>query len=1221
MVIKFIICSRLNIRIQLISLCIILHFLNFNLIWAKKSFVPERRDPLLESYRWQKIDELNGKGYRCMMEDKDGNLWFGVEKGVLFYDGLHWKEFYDLDTKNPTIHSICIGPDNSVYVSNSYRILRYHNNIWEEVLYNASNYEILINKLSFSDNGNLYAGTNHGFYVIKNEIKYFYSKSIPKDFIKNNTDIEYSEIPEHLTGDYPFEVYEAYPLDDGKMMIKHKHGLIVFNQKDEQNTWEIISKKGKPWNLIQSGSFIKSSEGVLWDLNDNGKVSYFSENKWKEADLRSMFGGGDMTISIAEAKDKSIWIGEQGLISIYKDNKWRSYSAPDIPIPASSYTDIFVTSDGSVWIAGLLNDVVRLDYSDNRWIAYDNLNYFCETSDFLQWFINKEGNLISFDKENKEWLQYGEEDGLIDKPVTIYLSKERGLFVAGSHNQNAAVAWYNGTNWIKKEFPEFSWGIDYRSVLETTDGMILFGSSTNVIFEKGQKGGVLVFNPFKGDFESDEAWTDLDPIVPRAPYGLGQTENIIWLGGDGIRAINWENRTKLLDWKSNINYLNFDLPFNYKNKVDYIYSVPEDKIWICTRNYGLYYYNGTKWNVHNVDNGLLSNTIIAVLPLQDEGILLCTDKDISRFDGKSWTNHAMPDNFTMTREGGEMRQSPNGNIWINISSRDWKRRALNPDIYDPDKQEYWTCAYFPHENPPSTRITLYEKKISQPGNAILSWTGVDPWDITATEDLMYSFQIDDSDWSPFSKETKHIFLSLKNGKHTFKVRARDKDFNIDPNPATISFEVKAPLIQQPWFILLITVLITAILFQTLRVIKRNKMLLKAEIIKQKNEELEKINSALEAAKNKAEKSDKLKNIFLANLSHEIRTPMNAIMGFSEILKEPISSDEEKNRYINTIIRCSEQLLHIIDDILDISKIEADQLKILMKEVNLMKLLQDIYDIFEKEKERLQKQRIKIIIDFALNAKESIIVTDNNRLRQVLINLISNALKFTDKGSITISCWIKDDNFILFKVEDTGTGIPEDQINLIFQPFKQADSGTGRAYGGTGLGLAICKGIVSLLGGKIWVESEINIGSRFYFTIPYKTSVVEKEEKEFEQNPKWNKKVFMIVEDIDYNIDYIEKLLQKTGVKIIKVATGENAYEIVQTNDKIDLILMDIRLPGIDGYETTKAIRKINKTVPIIAQTAYADSETRKTCEDAGFNDFISKPLRRNELLKIIQNNL
>jgi CheY-like chemotaxis protein/nitrogen-specific signal transduction histidine kinase len=400
------------------------------------------------------------------------------------------------------------------------------------------------------------------------------------------------------------------------------------------------------------------------------------------------------------------------------------------------------------------------------------------------------------------------------------------------------------------------------------------------------------------------------------------------------------------------------------------------------------------------------------------------------------------------------------------------------------------------------------------------------------------------------------------------------------------------------------------------------MLLKAQIIKEKNEALEKINIELKKAKEKAEESDKLKNAFLANMSHEIRTPMNAIVGFSGILKESTESEEEKNNYINTIISCSDQLLHIIDDILDISIIEANQLNIIYKECNIKKLINELYEIFENEKTTHYKDKVKILIDFNIGDHESNVITDENRLKQVLINLLSNALKFTNEGFIRVICFINDQSFVEFIVEDSGIGINKDQLDVIFQPFKQATYVLDNVhYRGTGLGLAISKGIVKLLGGKIWVLSTKGKGSSFHFTIPYKPANETIVHNKLSMNTIWKDKVLLIVEDIDYNLKLLEQILKKTKAKIIKASTGEEAVEIVKKNNQIDIILMDIRLPGIDGYKTTKLIKTIDPGICIIAQTAYADSENRKRCFEAGCDDFISKPVEKDVLLKTINKYL
>ena len=376
---------------------------------------------------------------------------------------------------------------------------------------------------------------------------------------------------------------------------------------------------------------------------------------------------------------------------------------------------------------------------------------------------------------------------------------------------------------------------------------------------------------------------------------------------------------------------------------------------------------------------------------------------------------------------------------------------------------------------------------------------------------------------------------------------------------------------------------------------------------------------LEKAKVKAEESDKLKSAFLANMSHEIRTPMNGIMGFAELLKSGNLSPEENKNYIEIIQKSGTRLLSIINDIVDISKIEAGQMKVSYSTTNVDEQMQYIHTFFEHE---AQDKGIQLILRKSSDDEQTIISTDREKLYAILINLVKNAIKYTVKGTIEFG-YEKRDNQIEFFVKDTGIGISKDRQKAVFERFIQADFNDKMARQGAGLGLAIAKAYVELLGGKIWVESEIGKGSEFYFSIP---DTIQIEKNDLEQKiisiPKEpceikNLKI-LVTEDDNISRMLILKVLEEFGNEILIAQTGVEAVEICHNNPDLDLILMDIQMPQMNGYEATKEIRKFNSTVIILAQTAYALEGDKAKTIAVGCNGYISKPIKKEELSNLLQ---
>jgi signal transduction histidine kinase/CheY-like chemotaxis protein len=381
-------------------------------------------------------------------------------------------------------------------------------------------------------------------------------------------------------------------------------------------------------------------------------------------------------------------------------------------------------------------------------------------------------------------------------------------------------------------------------------------------------------------------------------------------------------------------------------------------------------------------------------------------------------------------------------------------------------------------------------------------------------------------------------------------------------------------------------------------------------LEQKNEESIKINQELKIAKEKAEDGERLKTTFLQNLSHEIRTPLNGIIGFSEFLQEENLSDSKRKEYALIISRGSQKLLRMLNDVMDISKLEAKQWDIELSEFNLNELLEQLFQSFEQS---ARVQDIAFKIKSGLPDNQSLIISDKEKVLQIIGNLLSNAFKFTNKGHVLFGYNLEED-FLQFYVLDTGIGIPHAQQYTIFEAFKQATPQITKEYGGNGLGLAIAKGLVELLGGKIWVESGHGSGTIFYFTIPYRPYQSQETNAKLIEDVNLKGKSILIVDDESINYAYLKTLLIKLGANIYYASNGLEALEFCKVNKYLDLVLMDIKMPVLNGIESAIQIKSFWPGLPIIAQTAYSSNEDKQKALTSGFNDFIAKPIKKQELI-------
>lgn len=388
---------------------------------------------------------------------------------------------------------------------------------------------------------------------------------------------------------------------------------------------------------------------------------------------------------------------------------------------------------------------------------------------------------------------------------------------------------------------------------------------------------------------------------------------------------------------------------------------------------------------------------------------------------------------------------------------------------------------------------------------------------------------------------------------------------------------------------------------------------------------EKFKREITRLKEKAEESTMEKNIFLANISHEIRTPLNSIIGFSELLNIGNLDAKTRIEYFKIIINQGHQLQKLVDDISELSKYEAGDLKINKSPCNFNLLLNELLVRVNQQKKQLNKENVEIKINLPGN-EEIIGYTDSGRITQILSNLANTSLYYTDRGYLEIGYSKTEDQKLEFYVKDTGTGFTREEQKYMFDRLLQAQDTIIKKFEGLGLSLTISRSLVILMGGRIWVESEPGTGSTFYFQIPFEElphtdSAEEGEDVSAIKKYNWKDKLILVVEDDEVNYKFLEAVLHNAEAQVIRADNGFQAIDLCKSIAKIDLILMDLKLPDISGFEATRQIRKLNKTIPIIAQTALVLDSEKEKCIKAGCNDQITKPIEIDKLLKTISKYL
>lgn len=398
----------------------------------------------------------------------------------------------------------------------------------------------------------------------------------------------------------------------------------------------------------------------------------------------------------------------------------------------------------------------------------------------------------------------------------------------------------------------------------------------------------------------------------------------------------------------------------------------------------------------------------------------------------------------------------------------------------------------------------------------------------------------------------------------------------------------------------------------------NGRLIALEGISRDVTERKKGEEALQQAKEKAEESDKLKTAFLNNLSHEIRTPLNAIVGFSEFLNEPGITREQIAHFTRIIRSSSDQLLSIIDDIVNISKIEAGQLETFIGKCDVNLLLGEVYKLMHAKAE---EKKVKFRFHAGLNEQEAIISTDREKLEQVLVHLVGNAIKFTDAGHVEFGCSLRD-GFLHFYVADTGSGIEAELQDMVFQRFQQIETGERKVKSGMGLGLPIARAFVEAMGGQIWMESSPGAGTVVFFTLPWTPETGALSEKQPGSADKGNgRKNILVAEDEENNFELIRVILASAGMHIIHAWNGQEAVELAARHPETDMVLMDIKMPVMGGYAATGKIKSMRPDLPVIALTAYALPGDREKALEAGCDDYMAKPVSLKGFLDLVRKHL
>ncbi|MBK1879346.1 hybrid sensor histidine kinase/response regulator [Pelagicoccus mobilis] len=1015
------------------------------------------------------------------------------------------------------------------------------------------------------------------------------------------------------------------------------HGIGLFNYK--LDTKELRNYKFDPNNpnsipANSIRSMQRDDEGNLWIATQNGGISLYDPklDAFRNIDHRriSQNVDGPTLLSSYKDSDGNLWFGsvQSGLFYLDLQNQGSGV----VPIQSKEGQNLSnariaaIDSDplGNLWVAvgtyGLYRTNLQSGHS-TRVIDFDNLDAVKDTPTITSvkvvskktvWAGDNRGNLWKITQELDSESIVSEKVSLdgIDSVNSLFLDENKWLWIGTSTgvavldlNETPAKRVYNylGSN------PEISrlgvWGIqtDANSNvwIGTVRGLYLYERESDKVeyFIAGQPNNKGLHHHY---------------VVALCRKNNG--EMLVGTRGGGTFA--WNSETREFQALSKANNLS-------SRDISSIVESPEGVFWISTLD-GLQRYDPLSQQFENFSerDGLASDRFSPLASTTHSNGMLYfgTNKGLIYFD---------PQRFGVLQADTQ----PN----LTITSFEILKRSDNPTL----------------SNREQLQGIATKPEIALDSNSRYFEVEFAALDFPRSTHYQYRYRLFGytEDWSKWGSKRRVLYTDLAPGDYVFEVQASLNNASTDPIHKTLNIRIDRPLRSHPLFIIILIfatiAFFTALMKWRLAKITREKLILE-KAVSSRTSEIRQINATLEeqrnelqrhrdnledlvavrtadleVAKEKAEESDRLKSSFLENVSHEIRTPLNAIVNFSAFMTEPDFDPEEKENFKRHIENSSESLTRIVDDILEFSRIEAGEVTLQQTAFDIQELIADIYDTYRI---RIQESKKAIqLIPLTKEISNPWILSDKIRVHQILTNLLDNAVKYTHEGTIELSCRVVGSD-LQINVTDTGIGIQLEDQDSIFDRFKKIENPQGNLYRGVGLGLAITKKLVELLDGQISVTSVFAKGSTFTVNLPYKqvdspSSAPSRPDSQTSKGIDLKGRTILVVEDEPSNFEVIETALSKTGARILYAEHGQEAVREVENSPQIDLILMDMQMPVMDGLQALREIRKTHPSLPIIAQSAFAMPQDRKAALESGFDAFIPKPMQINNLFETVQKHL
>jgi len=1204
--------------------------------------------------RFNSHDGLSKNWVRCIYQDDIGYMWFGTSGGLERFNGYEFKS-YEIGQAN--VNAIIKYSKNEILICNDLGIYIFNIETEKIEQFPYIRYQSFLCAAKQNDDY-LWIGSNLGLYRFNIKTKKVEIFNLKNDyvntiFIDHKSNV-YVGTKQGLNIFNPTtKTFVNYDHSDLKRSVSGND--ITSICEDNNNHIWIGSLSGVDnMNIDSVGTFKHIHNGhiqsLLVDSKNNLWIAHSSSEGLQKLNLQTFYKNKRIEVSTyVNSLNDPKSISENSIFSLYQDNQ------------------------NGLWIGTYGSGVNYVSYKEKKFNRINFLEKHFASS-----------NLVNCIFEDEKYRWFGTEMGLLRLTIQSNTYKEfeinsksnKGIvgvavycITKDSLNNLWIGTWGGGLNRYDYKSETFKHYVpsEVKGSLPSTNVYSVCESSKGNLWIGTSGGGIAKF-----DYKT-ERFISFKNNKNSALQKCGNFINYIIRLNDGSIAISEYYCVDIFNEKKNTfsrTLVNTETK-KLSNVVDYLFQDSKNHIWIGS-NEGLMYIknDGKSFAQISTENGLINNTVNGIIEDSHNNLWITTNKGVSKLCGgsnipetPSFINFTYDDGLVSSecnqrsvyknKEGIFYIGSSNGITYfypdsININTEIPKTAITEVQILNnlPNKN----ALYIPiSENVNNGRTINIDYKNS---NFIIKFAALNYFN-THKNSYKYMLEGYDTMWINLGNQRTITYTNIEPGNYTFKVISSNNDGVWNNSAQTLKIEILPPWWRTITFKLFGISIITLILilFYRIRIsiVQKQKKMLETTvtsrtkalnamnaILRENREEIKSQNhelfqhrhnlevlvaertSELEIAKKKAEENDHLKTAFLQNISHEIRTPMNAIIGFSNLLKQRDIDEEEQNQFVDIINMSSNQLLSIINDIINIATIESGQAKVNESNVNLNTVMRLFYEQF---KFKANSKKIDFTYKLGLEDNDALVVLDETKFLEIHSNLINNAIKFTEKGSVEYGYEIKG-KYLLFYVNDTGIGIHADNHEKIFERFRQAESTIASRFGGTGLGLSISKAYVELLGGHIWLKSTPDVGTSFYFTLPYKKvkrqSPLSKLNNIQSKEPEKHKGHILIAEDEDFNFRYLEKLLLSMHFTVERALNGLEAVEKCKRNKSFNLVFMDIKMPELDGYEATKLIRESNPTIPIIAQTAYALEKDKIKAIDAGMNDYLTKPIDKISIIEIIE---